>query len=129
MGQYTMLLQSIGFLILILLLAYLALRYGLRSVYRGMGGGGYLKVLERVPLDYKSGSSLVLVQMGREVFLIGATQGAVAVLARFNWKDLQELSEEEAVGPAGLKESFSRILQGIRRGRGDFEGEGDRENR
>lgn len=129
MGQYTLLLQSIGFLILILLLAYLALRYGLRSVYRGMGGGGYLKVLERVPLDYKSGSSLVLVQMGGEIFLIGATQGTVAVLARYSWKELRELSDDDSAGPPGLKESFSRILQGVRRGREDFEGEGDREDR
>lgn len=114
-GSYGLLLQSIGFLLLIVVLAYLAVRYGLRSIYRGFNGG-YMKVLERVPLDPKSGSALTLVQVGREVYLVGSSQGSVTLLRTMEWKDLQYISEEIPGKPVDVRASFSRILQGLKRG-------------
>lgn len=116
MGQYGLLLQSIGFLLLIAILAYLAVRYGLRSVYRGLDGG-YMKVLERVPLDPRSGVSLTLVRMGQEVLLIGTAQGGVSLLARFSWEELQAIAGGESGASSGFKESFSRILENLKKNR------------
>ena len=116
MGSYGLLLQSMGFLILIIILAYFALRYGLRSLYRGMNGG-YMKVLERVPIDPKSGSALILVQVGREVYLVGTAQGGVSLLKTFNWKDMQYAEDEEGEKIDGIKGSFNKILDGLKKNR------------
>ncbi len=114
-GSYGLLLQSIGFLLLIVVLAYLAVRYGLRSIYRGFDGG-YMKVLERVPLDPKSGSALTLIQVGREIYLVGSSQGSVTLLKTIDWKDLQYTSENSPGKSTDLRDSFSKIMQGLRKG-------------
>ncbi len=114
MGNYGLILQSMGFLILIVILAYLAIRYGLRSVYRGVNGG-YMKVLERVPLDHKSGSSLTLIQVGKEVYLVGTAQNNVNLLKTFDWKELQYAEDSLAVQPVNIRGSFSRILQNFKK--------------
>ncbi len=116
MGDYGLLLQSMGFLILIILLAYFVLRYGLRSLYKGMNGG-YMKILERVPIDPKSGSALILVQVGREVYLVGTAQGGVSLLKTFNWKDMQYAEDEEGEKNDGIKGSFTKILDGLKKNR------------
>ncbi len=116
MGDYGLLLQSMGFLILIILLAYFVLRYGLRSLYKGMNGG-YMKILERVPIDPKSGSALILVQVGREVYLVGTAQGGVSLLKTFNWKDMQYAEDEEGEKTDGIKGSFTKVLDGLKKNR------------
>lgn len=116
MGDYGLLLQSMGFLILIILLAYFSLRYGLRSLYKGMNGG-YMKILERVPIDPKSGSALILVQVGKEVYLVGTAQGGVSLLKTFNWKDMQYAEDEEGEKSDGIKGSFNKILDGLKNSR------------
>lgn len=114
MGEYGLLLQSMGFLIIIIVLAYLAVRFGLRSVYRGLNGG-YMKVLERTPLDHKSGSALVLVQIGKEVYLVGTAQGSVTLLKTIDWQDLHDEDEQGGVQSVGVKGSFSRLLRGLKK--------------
>lgn len=117
MTQYTVL-QSMVFLLVIVLLAYLALRYGLRSIYRGFDGG-QVKVLERVPLDPKSGSSLALVQLGEEVLLLGSSQGGVTLLARYGAGELTTPGEDVAPEGQSLKDSFARFLNRARGGGDD----------
>lgn len=114
MGEYGLLFQSMGFLLLIILLAYLAIKYGLKSVYRGLNGG-YMKVLERAPLDPKSGSSLLLVQVGKEVYLIGTAQGGVNLLKTFNWKDLQYADDEEAAQHINFKDSVTKVISRLKK--------------
>jgi len=114
MGEYGLLFQSMGFLLLIILLAYLAVKYGLRSVYRGLNGG-YMKVLERTPLDPKSGSSLLLVQVGKEVYLIGTAQGGVNLLKTFNWQDLQYADDEETVQHLNFKDSVTKVINRLKK--------------
>lgn len=114
MDNYGMLLQSMGFLLLIILLAYLAVRYGLRSVYRGFNGG-YMKVLERTSLDPKSGSSLHLVQVGKDIYMIGASQGGIKLLKTFNWQDLQYAEPGDAERQVNIKDSFARVMRGFRK--------------
>jgi flagellar biosynthetic protein FliO len=124
MSDYGMLFQSIGFLIIIILLAYFALRYGLRSAYRGFGSGR-MQVLERVVLDPKSGSALVLVQMGREVLLLGTSQGGVTLLRTLSEQDITELDKPDSGQALNLKESFSRVLCNLRKGSSaDQDGDG-----
>ncbi len=115
MSDYGLILQSMAFMLIIVLLAYLALRYGLKSVYKGFNGG-YMKILERTPLDPKSGSSLLLVQVGKEIYLVGATQGGVNLLKTFNWQDLQYADSESVEKQANFKDSFARVLNGFRKG-------------
>ncbi len=114
MGGYGLLLQSMFFLILIVVLAYLAIRYGLRSLYRG-ANGGYMKVLERVPLDHKSNSSVSLIQVGKEIYLIGIAQGSVTLLKTLDWKDLQYVEENIASGNVDLKTPFSKIMSTLKK--------------
>ncbi len=114
MGEYGLLFQSMGFLLLIIALAYLAIRYGLKSVYRGLNGG-YMKVLERAPLDPKSGNSLLLVQVGKEIYLIGTAQGGVTLLKTFNWKDLQYVEDEEANHQVNFKDSFAKVVNRLKK--------------
>ncbi len=115
MGGYGLLLQSMFFLILIVVLAYLAIRYGLRSVYRGINGG-YMKVLERVPLDHKSNSSVSLIQVGKEIYLVGTAQGSVTLLKTFDWKDLQYVEDNLASRTVDLKTPFSKIMDNFKKG-------------
>ncbi|MGM0651883.1 MAG: flagellar biosynthetic protein FliO [Bacillota bacterium] len=114
MGEYGLLFQSMGFLLIIIALAYLAIRYGLKSVYRGLNGG-YMKVLERTPLDPKSGSSLLLIQVGKEVYLIGTAQGGVNLLKTFNWHDLQYAEDEANHQQANFKDSFAKVMNRFRK--------------
>lgn len=113
MGEYGLLFQSMGFLLLIILLAYLAVKYGLKSVYKGFNGG-YMKVLERTPLDPKSGSSLLLVQVGREVYLIGTAQGGVNLLKTFNWQDLQYADDEKPDQHLNFKDSVTKVINRLK---------------
>ncbi len=114
MGNYGLLLQSMGFMLLILILAYLAVRYGLKSVYRGINGG-YMKVLERTPLDPKSGSSLLLVQIGKEVYLIGATQGGINLLKTFKWQDLEYAEDQSTEKQVNFKDSLNRVVSSFKK--------------
>jgi flagellar biosynthetic protein FliO len=124
MSDYGMLFQSIGFLIIIILLAYFALRYGLRSAYRGFGSGR-MQVLERVVLDPKNGSALVLVQMGRDVLLLGTSQGGVTLLRTLSEKEIDEMDKPDTLKALNLKESFSRVLSNFRReSSADHDGDG-----
>jgi flagellar biosynthetic protein FliO len=117
MSDYGLLIQSMIFLILIVVLAYLAVRYGLRSVYRGMNSG-HMKVIERVPLDPKSGSALLLVQIGNDVYLVGSAQGGVRLLKTFDWKELDNADEADQVKPFNIKDSFTHVLQRFRKDAG-----------
>ncbi len=114
MSDYGLLMQSMFFLILIVVLAYLAVRYGLRSVYRGMSNG-HMKVIERVPLDPKSGSALLLVQIGKDVYLVGSAQGGVRLLKTFDWKELENSTDQDQAKPLNIKDSFTHILQRFRK--------------
>jgi flagellar biosynthetic protein FliO len=115
MGDYGLLLQSMGFLIIIIVLAYIALRYGLRSVYRGFNGG-HMEVIERTLLDPKTGSSLVLVRLGNEVMLIGTAQGGVSLIKTLNQKEIALFENPDQTGQANLKDSFARVMGKIRKG-------------
>lgn len=115
MNDYKMFLQALGFLIVIILLAYLALRYGLQSVYRGFGGGR-LEVLEKIVLDPKSGSHLFLVRLGREIYLLGASSGSIRILKTIDQEEFASLAPPSVVKNINLKDSFGRLLRNVKKG-------------
>jgi len=110
MGDYWSLFQSMGILIFIILLAFLTLRYGLKSIYRGFNGN-QVKVIEKTIIDPKNSSCLVLVQVGDEVLLIGTAQGGVTLLKTYNRSELNSEKPVAYSGEGNFKQSFSRVLK------------------
>lgn len=124
MEEYALLIRGILALLLVPALAYLALRYGLKAVYPGLGRGR-LRVLEKIPLDAKSGSALLLVQAGDELLLLGMARGGVSLIKELD--PALALAEQErqpaGVSPAGpvnfagfLKQAGRGLLTPLERG-------------
>jgi|LSQX01.2.fsa_nt_gb flagellar biogenesis protein FliO len=112
--EYAPIFQMIGFLILIIICTYLVIRYGLRALYPGVSRGA-IRVLERVPLDHRQGSSLVLARVGESVLLIGVAQGRVSLLKEIDPESLPPAGEGAVAGGAAPGLPFSRILQRLKR--------------
>jgi flagellar biogenesis protein FliO len=74
--------------------AAFVLRRGLRNS-RFLAGGGAITVLARKPVGARQ--DLLLVEVGRRVFLIGATRDRLSTLGEFASSD--ELDATAAVGP------------------------------
>jgi len=82
MEEYLLILKFTGFLILVALLAYFMIRFGLRRLQPSTGRG-YIKVLQKVPLDVKGDRLLVLVRIEERILLLGSAQGNITVLQDF----------------------------------------------
>lgn len=67
------------FLPLVLVLAYITVRFGLGRVTGLAAGAGHLQVLERVQLSNKTG--LAIIRCGDRFFLVGLGDGPPALLA------------------------------------------------
>lgn len=72
------LLRVAVYLPLVLLLAYLTLRFGLYRFTGTTAGSGQLKVIEQVPLNNKAG--IAVVRCGERYFLIGLGEGTPGLL-------------------------------------------------
>ena len=111
MEDYLLVLKFIMLLILVALLAYFAIRFGLRRLQPGLGQS-YIKVLQKVPLDMKGDSLLVLVHIGERVLLLGSARGRITMLQEFSPEALA-LSPEDP-GRAEKETGFSKLLAGYR---------------
>jgi len=114
MEHYAALLKGTFYLILVVITAYLVIRFGLRLVYPGTGGG-LIKVLGRVPLDMKTGSNLVLVQMGERILLLGMAQGSITLLKEIPVDSLPVSGEGEGMRREPPGGTFNRILKLMRK--------------
>lgn len=104
-GYGIVLLQSLLALGAVCVLAWVVLRWGSRW---GLAGTrrGRVKVVERVALDRRR--SLYLVEVGRRVLLLGASDGAApSMLAELDPDELPSISDE-STGFAELVEKFRR---------------------
>ncbi len=110
MEDYLLMLKLTVFLIAVALLAYLAIRFGLRRLQPGLGQG-YIKVIQKVPLDIKGGMSLVLIHIGERVLLLGASQGSITVLTELSSEVLPPQSHTGSETFTGV---FSKILSGCK---------------
>lgn len=115
MREYLYIFQVFGLLMLIIAGAYLVSRYGLRALYPKLSRG-FLTVLERVPLDHKSGSALLLIKAGEELLLIGVAQNSVSLLKELPPESLTNLQPDEAGGGTRAGSSFARVMESMRRG-------------
>ncbi|NMA91950.1 MAG: flagellar biosynthetic protein FliO [Firmicutes bacterium] len=119
MERYLLILKTIVFLGVVGLLAYLVIKYGLRRFQPG-SGREHIKIIQRVPLDLKGGISLLLVRIGEQVLLLGASQGGITVLqelpADFLDRDPPDRHGSEPVGGVFSK-ILARYKEGIKSGR------------
>ncbi len=112
MDDYLLMLKLIMFLIIVVLLAYLAIRFGLRRLQPGLSQG-HIKVIQKVPLDIKGGISLVLIRIGERVLLLGASQGSITVLTELS-PDTLSLPPQNYAGPETFTGIFSKLLPGYK---------------
>ena len=107
-GYGASLLQAVLALAAVCILAWVALRWSARRGL-GVGRGGRVQVLERVPLDARR--ALYLVRVGEKVLLVGAGDGAApAVLTEVDPETLPDVPEGSAV-------SFAEVLARLGRKR------------
>jgi len=93
--SFLMVMQGIAALVVVCLVAYLFIRFGLRPAFRGGGrGSGEVKLLDRMPLDSRGGSALLLVEVGEKVLLLGVTSGSINLIKEIDPREL-DLDEEE----------------------------------
>jgi|GEM_PF-1077428 flagellar biogenesis protein FliO len=111
MEEYLLILKFTGFLILVALLAYFMIRFGLRRLQPSTGRG-YIKVLQKVPLDVKGDRLLVLVRIEERILLLGSAQGNITVLQDFPAEALS-LANGNPVQPE-TENLFSRLLAACR---------------
>ncbi|OAT79926.1 flagellar biosynthetic protein FliO [Desulfotomaculum copahuensis] len=97
-GMAGSVIQLLVYLILICLLAYLVVRYGLGRRFAFLSGRR-MRVVEQLPLGPKA--ALTLVQVGHRYYLLAHQDGAVVVVREF-----EQLPEELPV-PAGYAGQWS----------------------
>ncbi len=94
--------QVLAVVIMVCFLAYFFIRFGLRPMYRA-GGSGNIKIIDRIPLDARGTSALLLVQVGEAVLLVGVAQGGINLVKEIPPGELKEAREpgESAEGTGG----------------------------
>ncbi len=102
--------RNLSAFLLVILLAFVTLRYGL-GFYQNRFNRGVLKVVERVVLDPRRGNALYLVQVGDECYLLGASQGSLRLIKELPLETVESIREEQSDGN-GLpdKASFQEIF-------------------
>jgi flagellar protein FliO/FliZ len=92
-----------------LALLYYASRWYARRM-GGVGGGKYVKIIDRTPLT--PGSAVCVVKIGERYYMLGISDKAVHMLG-----ELPDFREREEERPTGS--SFSQIMRGAMGNRGD----------
>jgi flagellar biogenesis protein FliO len=105
-GYLTALLQMVGALLLVCVLAYVVLR-GLRRVAGRRGPTGSVRVLERCPLSPRH--SLWVVEIGERCLLLGSSDSPGGPLTRLAELDRAALGEAPTAVASG-RGSFREIL-------------------
>lgn len=93
-------------------LAWLTLNVGLRrllGIKAVSGGGGLVKVIERVALDPKR--TLFVVEVAGEVLLVGGAEQSMTLLTKLNAEEVARLRAENAArGPVQLSPFLQKLL-------------------
>ncbi len=108
-----MLLRTLAVLVVVIMLAWLSLNYGLRKLMGlkpVVGGASVVRVLERVPLDSKH--SMFVVQAAGEYLLIGGGDGNLQLISKLAKEDVEKLQAESKKGSPSLMQSplLARLL-------------------
>ncbi len=94
--------------LLVLVLAYVTIRYGAFMLKPGMGRSN-MKIIEKMPLDMRRGNNLYLVQVGEQYLLIGVSPGSVSLLTEIPPEELQK-PDPEQLFPADGRKSFAEVM-------------------
>ncbi|NLZ29121.1 MAG: FliO/MopB family protein [Firmicutes bacterium] len=95
-GTVQTFIKNISAFLLVILLAYLTLRYGL-GFFRRRFDQGVIKVVERVMLDSRRGCALYMVQIGSGFYLIGTSQGSVSLIKELPAEVIEEARNERSL--------------------------------
>ncbi len=111
MEEYLLVLKLVGFLVLVALLAFLVIRFGLRRLQPSMSRSP-IQIIQKVSLDMKGDRLLLLVHIGGRILLLGSAQGSISVLSEFSEGELPPFagSPEQQEGGA----PFSKLLTALR---------------
>jgi len=97
-------------LLLVCFSAYVFIRFGLRPMARP-GGDGRIKIREKIPLDHRGSTMLLLVQAGEKLLLLGVSQGNVSLLKEISEEELAEIDNYYAAETEEGGSQFSRLLK------------------
>jgi flagellar biosynthetic protein FliO len=96
-------------LLVVCVLAYVVIRFGLTRLQGGAGrAGGRLAVLDRLSVEPRR--SLQVVRVGEKVLLIGVGDGGIGLLCELDPGEWFDAEPREARG--GLKRALRRALEG-----------------
>lgn len=108
-------LKNISAFIIVILLAYVTLRYGLGMFGRKFNKG-VLKVIERVMLDPRRGCALYLVQVGTDCYLIGISQGGVNLIKELPVETIEKIQEEQLLDDGSYEKiSFPELFNFLKK--------------
>ena len=116
----SLLLQTILALLLVCVLAYVLLRYGLKWLLpKREGSLGAMDVVDRLPLDGRR--TLYLVKLGERVFVLAATDSQIQSVGEVSADEIPGLAAWEAKREAQRSSSagarFKEVLDGVLKGR------------
>lgn len=110
--------RNISAFVVVLLLAYITLRYGL-GMFNKKFNRGVLKIIERVMLDPRRGSALYLVQIGSECYLLGISQGSVNLIKELPMEIIEKVKDEQFIDDdTADKVSFQELFGYFKREKG-----------
>jgi flagellar protein FliO/FliZ len=93
-GYGSALLRMLAALVVVCVLAYVVLRFGLRRLAGPSPRASRMRVLERCPLG--SGKALWIVRVGQRTFLVGAAEQGLNMLAELSASDLASADQEQS---------------------------------
>lgn len=113
MNQYLYLLSLFVFLPLIILLAYLSIRY-LGRYLLPLGGQrqGVMQVISRVGIDNRN--MLYLVKFSESYLLLGSAPSGVTLLKEVSADELEQFFPVLTTDSNTLKEPFQRLMHRLR---------------
>ena len=110
--------RNISAFVVVILLAYITLRYGL-GMFNKKFNRGVLKIIERVMLDPRRGNALYLVQVGSECYLLGISQGSVNLIKELPMEIVEKAQEEQIIDDDSAdKISFQEMLGFFKKDKG-----------
>ncbi|HOB86167.1 MAG TPA: flagellar biosynthetic protein FliO [Bacillota bacterium] len=112
MEEYLMLLKMLGALVVIILLIYLTVRFGLRALVPG-AGRGLVEIVQRIPLDSRGSSALILVKLEEILLLVGVAQGSITLLKELDAEMLTKLKDYPAA-ELSSRRSFAGLLSRLK---------------
>ena len=108
--------KLIVFLILVLLLAYLVIRYGLPLMGQGGMRGSHLRIVDRLVLNAKS--SIIVIEVAGKYFLLAINDGNTSLIKELDDYPQVEIQEGVNSGITEMvqktKERFADIKHGKR---------------